>query len=115
MHTVSSAMRTCIASASAVEWTATERMPISRAARITRSAISPRLATRILSNMRASLDDHQRRAVFDRRAVLDENAADSARARRRDVVHRLHCLDDQERVTLADLLAHADEGRRAGF
>src|SRR6056297_646248 len=106
MHTVSSAMRTCIASASAVEWTATERIPISRAARITRSAISPRLATRILSNMGASLDDYQRRAVFDRRAILDEDAPDGARTRRGDVVHRLHRLDDQERVALAHLLPH---------
>ena len=51
MQTDSSAMRTCIASLSAVECTATVWMPISRAARMTRSAISPRLATRILLNM----------------------------------------------------------------
>jgi hypothetical protein len=51
MQIASSAMRTCIASASAVECTATVAMPISRAARITRSAISPRLAIRILSNI----------------------------------------------------------------
>ena len=38
-------------SASAVEWTATVPMPNSRQARITRSAISPRLATRILLNI----------------------------------------------------------------
>src|SRR5689334_18043654 len=44
MQTVSSARRTCIASASAVEWTATVRMPISWQARWMRSAISPRLA-----------------------------------------------------------------------
>ena len=51
MQTDSSAMRTCIASESAVEWTATEAMPISRQARITRRAISPRLATRIFWNI----------------------------------------------------------------
>ena len=44
MQTVSSASRTCIASASAVEWTATVLMPISWQARWMRSAISPRLA-----------------------------------------------------------------------
>ena len=54
MQTLSSAMRTCIASASAVECTATDLIPISRQARITRSAISPRLAIRILSNIGAS-------------------------------------------------------------
>ena len=51
MHTLSSARRTCMASASAVECTATVRMPRSLQARSTRSAISPRLAMRILSNM----------------------------------------------------------------
>jgi hypothetical protein len=46
MQTASSASRTCIASASAVEWTATVLMPISWQARWMRSAISPRLAIR---------------------------------------------------------------------
>src|SRR3546814_2319081 len=44
MHTASSASRTCIASASAVECTATVLIPISWHARWIRSAISPRLA-----------------------------------------------------------------------
>ena len=51
MHTLSSARRTCIAVLSAVECTATVRMPISWQARCTRSAISPRLAIRTLPNM----------------------------------------------------------------
>ncbi len=51
MHTLSSARRTCIASESAVECTATVWMPISWQARWIRSAISPRLAIRTLSNM----------------------------------------------------------------
>src|SRR5262249_51039889 len=51
MHTLSSASRTCMASASAVECTATAGMPSSLHARSTRSAISPRLAMRILSNI----------------------------------------------------------------
>ena len=51
MQIASSAMRTCIASASAVEWTATVLMPSSRQARWIRSAISPRLAIRIFLNM----------------------------------------------------------------
>src|SRR3546814_9427618 len=44
MHTAWSASRTCMASASAVECTATVSIPISCAARWMRSAISPRLA-----------------------------------------------------------------------
>ena len=54
MHTLSSASRTCMASASAVECTATVEMPSSLQARSTRNAISPRLAMRILSNMRCA-------------------------------------------------------------
>src|SRR5687767_14207642 len=51
MQTLSSASLTCMASASAVECTATVAMPSSFAARKIRSAISPRLAMRILSNI----------------------------------------------------------------
>src|SRR6266404_1190962 len=46
MQTFSSAKRTCSASASTDECTATDLMPSSRQARITRSAISPRFAIR---------------------------------------------------------------------
>ena len=46
-----SAIRTCRASASASEWTAMVRIPIARAVRKTRQAISPRLATRTDLNM----------------------------------------------------------------
>src|SRR3954470_17700940 len=50
MGTATSASRVCSAPASASLCTATERMPISRSVRITRTAISPRLATRTVSN-----------------------------------------------------------------
>src|SRR6185437_17088920 len=96
MQTLSSARRTCMASASAVEWTATVLMPSSLQARNTRSAISPRLAMRILSNIvtlrgeqrivsserkgshstfatRVSFDNYQGLAEFDRLAVLDQD------------------------------------------
>ena len=53
MQTDSSASFTCMASRSAVECTATVWMPSSLAARRMRSAISPRFAMRILSNMTA--------------------------------------------------------------
>src|SRR5579872_7269431 len=119
MHTLSSASRTCMASASAVEYTATVEMPSSLQARNTRSAISPRLAIRILSNivplnmgewrmassewklfairysLFALLDYHQRFAEFDRLAVLDEDLRHGAGARRGNLVHGLHRLDDQ--------------------
>ena len=48
MHTDSSASRTCFRSRSAMEWTATVRIPNSRQARRIRNAISPRLAMRTL-------------------------------------------------------------------
>src|SRR5690606_25378999 len=48
-----SACRTCCAVASASEYTATVAMPRRRQLRITRQAISPRLATRIRLNMRS--------------------------------------------------------------
>ncbi len=54
MQTDSSARRTYLASRSASECTTTVLMPSSRQARWTRSAISPRLAIRIFSNMGAS-------------------------------------------------------------
>src|SRR5438270_8973949 len=140
MQTLSSASRTCMASASAVECTATVEMPSSLHARSTRSAISPRLAMRILSNMffqaassewrianrktlsspfatRHSplLNDHERFAEFDRLAVFDENLRHRTRARRRDLVHRLHRFDDQERLPGRYLAADLDERLGAGL
>src|SRR5947209_3549276 len=117
MQTVSSASRTCIACASAVECTATVLIPISWQARWMRNAISPRLAISTFSNIaaagRRSLDQHQRRAVFDRRGILDQDAADPAGTRRANLIHHLHRLNDQERLPLADRVAGAHERRRA--
>src|ERR1700674_1286684 len=91
MHTLSSASRTCMALASAVEWTATVAMPSSLQARSTRNAISPRLAMRILSNISSvrteacerarSLDDHQRLAELDRLAVVEQYLGHRSRPR----------------------------------
>ncbi len=53
MQMASSAKRTWSDSESAVEWTATVPMPSSLHARITRRAISPRLAMRTFLNMEA--------------------------------------------------------------
>src|SRR4051794_23625847 len=111
MHTLSSASRTCIASASAVECTATVPMPSSRQARWMRRAISPRLAMRIFWNIdatwfrpepgllsswpdliRTSFQNQQNFAVFDRRAVGDQDPRDRPGLRRLDLVEGLHRL-----------------------
>src|SRR5580704_1911264 len=114
MQTLSSARRTCMASSSAVEWTATVRMPSSLQARSTRSAISPRLAIRILSNIQApSLDDQQRLAIFDRLTVFDQNLNHREGARRRDLIHRLHRFDDEQRLAGLHLAADLNKGTRA--
>src|SRR5262247_3098922 len=108
MHTLSSASRTCMASASAVECTATVAMPSSLQARSTRSAISPRFAIRIFSNT-WSLDDQQRLAEFDRLRVLEQDLHHRAGARCGDLVHGLHRLDDQQRRAGLDNGADLDE------
>src|SRR5689334_17330297 len=99
MQTASSAKRTCSASLSAVECTATVPMPNSRQARMIRSAISPRLAIRIFLN-KASLrgavtdlrrfDAEQRLAELHRTAVLHQDLGDPAGELRLDFVHQLH-------------------------
>src|SRR5215475_2923547 len=120
MQTLSSARRTCMASASAVEWTATVRMPISRQARWMRSAISPRLAMRTFSNivMRPpSGDDHQHFAILDRLAVGEQDLLHRAAVRRGNRVHDLHGLDDEQRLAFGDAIADLDEvvgARRRG-
>src|ERR671931_2228768 len=107
MHTLSSASLTCIASASAVEWTATVLMPSSLAARSTRSAISPRLAIRILWNTgsfsRSLFDDHERPAVLDRLRVLEQDRRHGSGTRRGNLIHRLHGFDDEQRLAFAHL------------
>src|SRR3954469_25538040 len=118
MQTLSSARRTCMASASAVECTATVGMPSSWQARSTRSAISPRLAMRILSNIvrgcpRLSLDNDERLAELDRLAVIYQDLRHGARAGRRDLIHGLHRLDDEQRLADHHLAAEIDERRRA--
>src|SRR5215213_1687110 len=104
MQTLSSASRTHMADESASECTATVEMPISLHARWTRSAISPRLAIRIFSNIEL-LDDGERFAKFDRGRVLDQDLHDLAGLGRGDRVHRLHRLDDEQRLARLDRVA----------
>ena len=80
MQTDSSASLTCLSSRSAMEWTATVRIPSSRQARRIRSAISPRLAMMTLVSVgtrrrgsRVGVDDEQRLAVLHGVAVLGED------------------------------------------
>src|SRR4051812_38991777 len=101
MQIASSASRTCIASVSAVECTATVLMPISWQARWILSAISPRLAMRTFWIM-PSLDDDERLVELDRLRVDDKDLADRACAWRGNGVHDLHRLDDHQRVARLD-------------
>src|SRR5215831_7761195 len=107
MQTASSAKRTCNASRSASECTATVLMPSSRQAQMTRQAISPRLAIRIFLNIRRQgvesrkwgmgsirfraphspfptsysllhFNSEQWLAVFDRLAVFHKDLGDSS-------------------------------------
>src|ERR1700744_4867611 len=113
-QTLSAASRTCIASASAVECTATEGMPSSRQARWMRSAISPRLAMRIFWNKR-SFQNHQDFAVFYRRAVRDQDTHNSAGLRCFNLVERLHRFNQQKRFAGTYGLADGNEGRCTRF
>src|SRR5579871_4657066 len=126
MHTLSSASRTCMASASAVECTATVGIPSSLQVRSTRSAISPRLAMRILSNMsdvgclssdgpRHLLYDHQRLPELDGLAVLDQDLNDGSGAGGGDLIHGFHRLDDEKGVAGGDPAADLHKGAGAGL
>src|ERR687886_1936447 len=55
MRWASEARTTCWASRSGSEYTATDAIPSSSSARMTRTAISPRFATRTLLNMRRGM------------------------------------------------------------
>src|SRR5687767_4357301 len=116
MHTDSSAKRTCSAFASTVECTATVAMPSSRQARITRRAISPRLAIRTFLNTAGpgalrGLDAEERLTELHRLPVLREDLGDLPGDVRLDLVHQLHRLDDAEHLALLHHGAHLDERR----
>src|SRR5258705_8183981 len=81
-----------------------------------RSAISPRLAISsfwIFMGEAASADDDQRLIELDRLTVADEDFPDYARGRRGDLVHNLHRLDDQQRITGFHRVTDRDERFRA--
>ena len=121
MQTLSSASRTCIASASAVECTATVAMPSSLQARSTRSAISPRLAIRILSNIAGTFEASSYSMIISGSPnstgwpSSNRICVTVPAARRRNLVHGLHRFDDQKRIAGCDLAADVDERPRAGL
>src|SRR4051812_40926020 len=110
MQTLSSANRTCSALASAVEWTATVATPSSRQARMTRRAISPRLAMRTFLNTPVSdgaeglesasgrVDAEQWLSELHRLPVPHEDLQDLSGDLRFDLVHQLHRFDDAEHL-----------------
>src|ERR1044071_4996375 len=78
---------------------------------MTRTAISPRLATRIFLNR---TDGKQSLPVLHRLAIQYEPALDDAGVFRLDLVHKLHRLDDAEDLSGLHPLADRDKGRRPG-
>src|SRR5689334_25420272 len=102
MQIDSSASRTGSESVSAVECAITVRIPISRHARTIRSAISPRLAMRILWNIRRRsaerLHQEERLPKLHGLAVLGHDLDDATARLGFDLVHQLHRLHDAEHL-----------------
>src|SRR5918993_1489536 len=108
MQTARSARRTC-----------SESMSSSCSARITRTATSPRLATRTRLNgierpPQHRLDLEQKLSELDWVAVGDVDLADDAVEVGLDLVHELHRLEDAERLAGKDRRSLLHERRRSG-
>src|SRR5471032_54756 len=104
---------------------ATASTPSSCNARITRTAISPRLATRTRLNISGPLNRVERSAVdgleleeqltvLDRVRVADVDLVHETHHLGLDLVHQLHRLEDAERLPRCDGVALLDERCRAG-
>src|SRR5438132_3218100 len=106
MQIASSARRTCSASWSAVEKTATVPRSSSRQARTIRSAISPRLATRTLSTPGlVGLEGDDGLACVHEVLVLDQEACHASVSVALDLVEALHDLDQPDHVARLDFVA----------
>src|SRR2546426_11289723 len=111
MQTASSAKRTWREFRSASEYTATVAMPSSLHAQITRRAISPRLAIRILRNiaqeertaphlsLSRGADGKQRLPVFNGLRVFHEDPHHFPAHVGFDLIHQLHGLDDTQHLS----------------
>src|ERR1700737_35564 len=110
MATHSSARRTASESLSALLETCTVAMPNSCAARMMRTAISPRLAMRslwiVMDGLQAShVDLGDRLTGHHGLLILGKEAHDLARCACLHLVERLHDLDETNRVVLRDRVA----------
>src|SRR6266481_2901256 len=122
MHTASSANRTCKELRSASEYTATVEIPSSLHAQITRSAISPRLATRIFWNISVGAVSflaawtyaEERLAVFNRLSVFGEDAQHLAADIGFNLVHEFHGFDNAQGLTRLHVPANLDKRLRSG-
>ncbi len=120
----SSAARTCMPPASASEWMATVLMPSSLQARMTRSAISPRLATSTFLNTRLlrygsgkeglrcgfRIDQEERLAIFHGLGAFHQNLRDAPVHLRLNLVHQLHCFDDTQDLSFFHVIPFFDIG-----
>src|SRR5580704_19070022 len=111
---------------------ATVRIPSSLQAQMTRSAISPRLATSSFRNIGSNRagplntvavtvtpwkdlvqpESEKRLAVFDRLAVGNQALHHFAGAVRFDLVHQLHGFDDAQHLAVFDRVPYLDKGGR---
>src|SRR5262245_34204539 len=118
MQMDSSARRTGSDSLSAVEWAITVWIPISRQVRMTRRAISPRFAMRILWNTRARsglrVDEEERLAELDGLAIVHQDPGDAPGHLGLNLIHELHRLDDAEHLPVLHHVALLDIGRGIG-
>src|SRR5258708_26717601 len=126
ISTASSAIRTASESASAVLWACTVRSPSSRAARIMRTAISPRLAMRsVRIAISSNVENDQRVTGVNRPFVFDEKFRNPPGGVGLHLVERLHHLDQADDIAGRDRVAvflvgrlvrgrPAEEGPRQG-
>src|SRR5512143_489321 len=126
----SSAARTWRLLASASEWMATVLMPSSLQARMTRNAISPRLAIKTFLNTQwlrypieggklgggFRVDEKERLAILDGLGAFHQNLCHAPVHLRLTLVHQLHGFDDTQDLTFFHVIPffHVGVGIRRG-
>src|ERR1700747_3390666 len=121
MQTTSSEKRTCNEFRSASEYTATVAIPSSLHAQMTRRAISPRFATRILLNifirrllLAARTDSEQWLTVFHWLPILNKNPQHFPAAVGLNLVHQLHGFDNAQSFPVFHISTNFHKRLRAG-